>query len=83
LEKMDYSSHMRHHANEITSEERSRRMKNYREQHPEALRKGEPKICPVCGIEFYRPPSAKAITCSYECMGKLRTMQSNLQPCVV
>lgn len=31
------------------------------------------RICAYCGVEFYRPPSAKGETCSYACMGKLRT----------
>lgn len=32
-----------------------------------------PQICLVCGTEFYRPPSAKAKTCSYRCMGVAQT----------
>jgi hypothetical protein len=39
-------------------------------------RMSETRACPVCGTEFYRPPSAKATTCSYTCMGALRTRQS-------
>jgi hypothetical protein len=33
--------------------------------------------CTYCGTEYYRPPSAKGETCSYACMGKLRTQRNN------
>lgn len=77
LAKLDWSDHQRYHANQIESEERSRRMKAYHAANPGAHRKGEPKNCPVCGVEFYRPPSAKAQTCSYECMGRLMSMKTD------
>ncbi len=53
------------------AEELSRRMLAYHKANPGKMRKGQSKTCPVCGTEFYRPPSAKAETCSYTCMGKL------------
>ena len=31
------------------------------------------KICPVCGYEFYAPPSSKKITCSKECASKRKS----------
>ena len=31
------------------------------------------KICPVCGKEFYAPPSSKKITCSKECASKRKS----------
>jgi hypothetical protein len=74
LQKMAISDHQSYHANNISSEERSRRMRAYHTAHPGCQRKGQTKICPICGKEFYRPPSAKAITCSYKCMGKYMTM---------
>ena len=58
----------------------SKRMKAYHQANPGKARKGLPKPCPVCGVEFYRPPSAKAVTCSYECMGKLRSSRSKPTP---
>lgn len=33
------------------------------------------RTCPVCHTSYYRPPSAKGETCSYTCMGKLRSMR--------
>lgn len=51
-------------------------MSAYHAANPGKQRTGSPKTCPVCGAEFYRPPSAKAITCSRQCMGKLRSMKS-------
>lgn len=33
------------------------------------------RTCPVCQATYYRPPSAKGETCSYTCMGKLRSMR--------
>lgn len=40
-----------------------------------AQRQDGVRTCLVCQVEFYRPPSAKAQTCSYTCMGKLRSMR--------
>jgi hypothetical protein len=74
LQKMAISDHQSYHANNISSEERSRRMRDYYSAHPGCTRKGQIKRCPICGKKFYRSPSAKAITCSYKCMGKYRTM---------
>lgn len=54
----------------------SRVMRAYHAANPGKQRKGQPKTCPVCGAEFYRPPSARARTCSYACMGKLRSMNT-------
>jgi hypothetical protein len=51
-------------------------MRAYHAANPGKQRKGSPRTCPVCGAEFYRPPSAKGETCSYACMGKLRSMRS-------
>ena len=76
LVKLSASEHAEHHADLIGDTERSRRMRAYHKANPGRSRKGQPKICPVCGGEFYRPPSAKARTCSYVCMGKLRSMQT-------
>jgi len=76
LQKLTVEAHQSHHAGLTSADERSRRMKAYHAANPGAHRKGEPGVCPVCGVEFYRPPSAKAQTCSYACMGKLRTMKS-------
>lgn len=59
-----------------SSDALSRRMKAYHQANPGKQRRGVTKTCPVCGVEFYRPPSAKAETCSYACMGKLRSMKS-------
>ena len=53
----------------------SRRMKAYHRANPGKARKGTTKECPVCGVEFYRPPSAKAVTCSTKCAGLLRSAQ--------
>lgn len=75
LAKFAASDHARHHAALIPGEEQSRRMRAYFAANPKP-RKGSPRTCPVCGVEFYRPPSAKAQTCSYACMGKLRSMKS-------
>lgn len=76
LVKLSASEHAEHHADLIGDSERSRRMRAYHKANPGRARKGQPKICPVCDAEFYRPPSAKAQTCSYACMGKLRSMQT-------
>lgn len=55
------------------SAELSRRMLAYHKANPGKQRKGQPRTCPVCGSTFYRPPSAKAVTCSYACMGELQS----------
>lgn len=52
-------------------------MKAYHAANPGKQRRGQPMTCPVCGVEFYRPPSANAQTCSRKCMGVLRSMKSN------
>ncbi len=61
---------------DLSADERSERMKAYHAANPGKQRRGAPRACPVCGVEFYRPPSAKGETCSYACMGKLRSMRS-------
>lgn len=58
----------------------SARMKAWHAANPGKNRKGKPRTCPVCGVEFYRPPSAKAETCSYKCMGKLRSIRAGSPP---
>lgn len=70
LVKMRASDHQRHHAELIGSSERSRRMRAYHEANPGRQRAGTPRICAVCGREFYRPPSASQVTCSHVCSGK-------------
>lgn len=70
LQKMSVSDHLSHHASLTQFEERSRRMRAYHAANPGKHRKGQPHICPVCGNEFYRPPSAPQVTCSYVCSGK-------------
>lgn len=75
LRKLRAGEHQSYHAKRITSEERSRRMQEYYAANPGTQRRGQTKICPICGTEFYRPPSAKAQTCSYKCMGKLQTLR--------
>lgn len=70
LVKFTAEEHARHHAGIITASERSRRMKAYHAANPGRQRKGSPRTCLICGVEFYRPPSAKAITCSYACMAE-------------
>lgn len=72
LVKLSVSEHAEYHADLIEDSERSRRMRAYHRANPGKLRKEQAKTCPVCEVEFYRPPSAKARTCSYECAGKLR-----------
>lgn len=42
-------------------------------------RAGEARRCPVCGVDFYRPPSAKATTCSYACMGRLQSRTGSVR----
>lgn len=54
----------------------SRRMTAYHKANPGRQRRGEPKTCPICGVEFYRPPSAKAQTCSAKCQGRLRSLRA-------
>jgi hypothetical protein len=71
LMKMNGKDHAIFHAHNIMSEEMSRRMSVYHQANPGKGRKGQVQVCPVCGKEFYRPPSAKAKTCSYKCMGEL------------
>lgn len=80
LVKMNFADHSREHANQIERAERSRRMLAYHAANPGKHRRGKPKQCPVCGAEFYRPPSAKAETCSYKCMGRLRSMRAGKTP---
>lgn len=75
LQKLNPSEHESAHAAAISSSERSRRMRKHHARNPGRQRTGEPKTCPACGVEFYRPPSAKAQTCSYRCMGRLRSMR--------
>lgn len=77
LQKLSVEDHQAYHASRITDVERSRRMRAYYQANPGARRKGQPRTCPVCGTEFYRPPSAKAQTCSYVCMGKMRSMSKS------
>lgn len=69
LQKLSATEHAELHAGEIVNYERSRRMRAYHAANPNAHRKGSPKVCPVCGSEFYRPPSASQVTCSYHCSG--------------
>lgn len=69
LQKLSAREHAELHAGEIVNYERSRRMRAYHAANPGKQRKGEPRICAVCGKEFYRPPSASQITCSYHCSG--------------
>ena len=76
LMKLAVDDHQSYHASLTTSEERSRRMKAYHAANPGKHRRGDSRTCPVCGVEFYRPPSAKAQTCSYACMGRLRSMNT-------
>jgi hypothetical protein len=38
-----------------------------------AQRRGQERMCLVCNKMFYRPPSAKSVTCSYACMGRWQT----------
>lgn len=70
LEKLSATDHAELHAGQIVNYERSRRMSAYHKANPGKYRKGTPKTCPICGNEFYRPPSASQITCSYQCSGK-------------
>lgn len=70
LQKLTATEHEKMHAGEIVNYERSRRMRAYHSANPGKQRKGEPRICPVCGGEFYRPPSASQVTCSYQCSGR-------------
>lgn len=69
LQKLSAGNHAALHAREIVNHERSRRMRAYHAANPGKHRKGESRICPVCGSEFYRSPSASAVTCSYRCSG--------------
>lgn len=76
LAKMTPAEHAELHASDGSlagpSEVLSARMKAYHQANPGKQRKGKPKVCPVCGDEFYRPPSAKARTCSYQCAAAYR-----------
>lgn len=70
LRKLSATEHAEMHAREIEFNERSRRMRAYHAANPGKHRKGQPRICPICGNEFYRPPSASQVTCSYQCSGR-------------
>lgn len=69
LQKLTATEHAELHAGKIVNYERSRRMRAYHDANPGKHRKGKPSTCAVCGKEFYRPPSASQITCSYHCSG--------------
>lgn len=79
LRKMSVEQHQAYHAYLIPKNEASRRMKAYHAANPGRQRKGQTKICPVCGKEFYQPPSAPGVTCSYECSGKWSWMKKRGQ----
>lgn len=72
LAKLTKRAHAQLHTSELAPEERRRRSRISAPKAAAARRIGEPKHCPVCGIEFYRPPSAKAVTCSRDCAVKYR-----------
>lgn len=40
--------------------------------HGERNKRGAAQTCPICGRDFYRPPSQHAETCSKSCASKLR-----------
>lgn len=74
LVKMPGSDHSRFHNRDHSPEQRAAWMRAYHAANPGKQRKGQPRTCPVCGIEFYRPPSNPSITCSSKCAGKRVSM---------
>jgi len=73
---VDEHKHLHDRLPDDQVQQMSRVMRAYHAANPGKQRRGGPRVCPVCGAEFYRPPSAKGETCSYACMGKLRSMRS-------
>lgn len=69
LEKLPAPDHISLHSRELTFQQRSQWMRAYHAANRGIQRKGTPKVCPICGNEFYRPPSASQVTCSYRCSG--------------
>lgn len=69
LQKLSAVEHLSLHSKELSPEQRSQWMRAYHRANPNKQRKGQTYICPVCGTEFYRPPSAPHVTCSYRCSG--------------
>ena len=75
LLKVTREEHQRLHPDRPIYHERRERALAHHAANPGKQRRGEPKSCPVCGVEFYRPPSAKAVTCSYACAHAYRRLK--------